>query len=217
MAKRSIEETYSEDSNSEFKYDNSEDEFRKKIKLETDLTLDKVQEIEQEIDISEHEVHKFLSIFQTLFQTINSNEPQKETDGLMTDEILQIVNTIIQLLKNNIDSLNIPAVLKGSLKNCKACLFRKQKTLKRIIQVIQNQKMSRTQMRPRRPVRPAGRGEKNNDRIRIRNRRYKIKRYVAQPKNVDVKQNGRVVRRMVVRRQTIYQVLDVGKNIKIFI
>ena len=59
-------------------------------------------------------------------------------------------------------------------------------------------------MRPRRPVRPAGRGEKNNDRIRIRNRRYKIKRYLAQPKNIDVKQNGRVVRRMVVRRQRIY-------------
>ena len=51
---------------------------------------------------------------------------------------------------------------------------------------------------------PAGRGEKNNDRIRIRNRRYKIKRYLAQPKNVDLKHNGRVVRRMVVRRQTIY-------------
>ena len=51
---------------------------------------------------------------------------------------------------------------------------------------------------------PAERGEKNNDRIRIRNRRYKIKRYLAQPKNVDVKHNGRVVRRMVVRRQTIY-------------
>ena len=51
---------------------------------------------------------------------------------------------------------------------------------------------------------PAGRGEKNNDRIRIRNRRYKIKRYLAQPKNIDVKQNGRVVRRMVVRRQRIY-------------
>ena len=119
MAKRSIEETYSEDSNSEFKYDNSEDEFRKKIKLETDLTLDKVQEIEQEIDISEHEVHKFLLIFHSLFPTINSNEPQGETDGLMTDVILQIVNTIIQLLKNNIDSLNIPAVLKSALKTAK--------------------------------------------------------------------------------------------------
>ena len=117
MAKRSIEETYSEDSNSEFKYDNSEDKLRKKIKLETDLILDKVQEIEQEIDISEHEVHKFLLIFHTLFPTINSNEPQGETDGLMTDVILQIVNTIIQLLKNNIDSLNIPALLKSALKN----------------------------------------------------------------------------------------------------
>ena len=59
-------------------------------------------------------------------------------------------------------------------------------------------------MRPSRPARPAGRGEKNNDRIRARNRRDKIKRYLAQPKNIDVKHNGRVVRRMAVRRQTIY-------------
>ena len=59
-------------------------------------------------------------------------------------------------------------------------------------------------MRPRRPARPAGRGEKNNDRIRVRNRRYKIKRHLAQPKNIDVKHNGRVIRRMIVRRQTIY-------------
>ena len=53
---------------------NSEEELRKKIKLETDLILDKVQEIEQNIDISEHELHKFLLIFQTFVQTINSNE-----------------------------------------------------------------------------------------------------------------------------------------------
>ena len=31
-----------------------------------------------------------------------------------------------------------------------------------------------------------------------------MKRYLAQPKNIDVRHNGRVVRRMVVRRQTIY-------------
>ena len=47
-------------------------------------------------------------------------------------------------------------------------------------------------------------GQKNNGRIRVRNRRYKIKRLLAQPKNIDVKQNGRIVRRMIVRRQTIY-------------
>ena len=53
-------------------------------------------------------------------------------------------------------------------------------------------------------MRPAGRGEKNNDWIRITNRRYKIKRILEQPKNIDVKHNGRVVRRMVVKRSTIY-------------
>ena len=53
-------------------------------------------------------------------------------------------------------------------------------------------------------MRPAGRGEKNNDRIRVRNRRFKIKRMVDQPRNIDVRRNGRVVRRMVVRRRTIY-------------
>ena len=44
----------------------------------------------------------------------------------------------------------------------------------------------------------SGMGEKNNDRIRVRMRRYKIKRLMLQPRNVDVKQNRRVVRRMVV-------------------
>ena len=64
--------------------------------------------------------------------------------------------------------------------------------------------MVRIQMRPRRPTRPAGMGQKNNDWVRIRNRRYKIKRFLAQPKNIYVKENGRVVRRMVVRRKIIY-------------
>ena len=50
----------------------------------------------------------------------------------------------------------------------------------------------------------AGRGEKNNDRVPVRNRRYKIKRYMLQPRNIDVRHNGRVVPRMVVRRQTLY-------------
>ena len=39
---------------------------------------------------------------------------------------------------------------------------------------------------------------------RVRNRRYKIKRILAQPKNIEVKQYGRLVRRMVTRRSTFY-------------
>ena len=74
----------------------------------------------KEIDISEHEVHKFLLIFHTLAETISSDEPQEETDGFVTDTVLQIVNVIAGLLKNNIDSLNIPAVLRNALKKLKS-------------------------------------------------------------------------------------------------
>ena len=89
----------------------------RKIKLENQKILDKIKEIGENIDISEHEVHKFLLIFHTLVETVNSEQPQEETDGFVTDTILQIVNTIAGLLRNNIDSLNIPAVLKSALKN----------------------------------------------------------------------------------------------------
>ena len=58
-------------------------------------------------------------------------------------------------------------------------------------------------MRPRRPVRPPGMGVKNMGRIRIRNRRFKIKRMMEQLRNVEFKRNGRLVRRRVVRRRTI--------------
>ena len=69
---------------------------------------------------------KFLLLFHDLVETINSQESREETDGFVTDTILQIVNLIAVLLKNNIDSLNIPAVLKGALKKLKS-LFIPQK------------------------------------------------------------------------------------------
>ena len=65
-------------------------------------------------------MHKFLLIFHTLVETVNSEQPQEETDGFVTDTILQIVNVIVGLLKNNIDSLNIPAVLRNALKKLKS-------------------------------------------------------------------------------------------------
>ena len=49
----------------------------------------------------------------------------------------------------------------------------------------------------------SGMGQRNNNRRRVRNRRFKIKRFMLQPKNTDVRHDGRVVRRIFVRRQTI--------------
>ena len=117
MATRSIKEIINEDFSSEFKYDDSKNQLRKKIKLENQKILDEIKEIEEDIDISEHEVHRFLLIFHTLIETINSEQPQEETDGFVTGAILQIVNTIAGLLRNSIDTLNMPAVLKSALKN----------------------------------------------------------------------------------------------------
>ena len=72
MAKRSKEETFNEDSNSEFEYDDSENQLRKKIKLENQKILDKIKEIGEDVDISEHEVQKFLLIFHT--SVVNSDQ-----------------------------------------------------------------------------------------------------------------------------------------------
>ena len=53
--------------------------------------------------------------------------------------------------------------------------------------------------------RPGGRGEKNIDNAFIRNRgKYKIKRFLPQTKNINVKKNGNIIRRMHVRRQAVY-------------
>ena len=90
MSKRSIEETNNESLNSEFEYDDSENQLRKKIKLENQKILEKIKQINEDIDISEHEVHKFLLMFHTLVETINSEEAQEETDEF--DTILHIVN-----------------------------------------------------------------------------------------------------------------------------
>ena len=109
MSKRSIEETNNESLNSEFEYHDSENQLRKKIKLENQKILEKIKKINEDIDISEHEVHNFLLMFHTLVETINSEEAQEETDEF--DIILQIVNIGAGLLKNNVDSLIIPAVL----------------------------------------------------------------------------------------------------------
>ena len=91
---------------------NEESELRKKIKLENEIILDKIKDINEEIDISEHEVENFLLIFHLLMETVNSEES--------LDSILKIVSKISQLLKNNIDSLKIPEIFKIALKKIKS-------------------------------------------------------------------------------------------------
>ena len=57
MSKRSTEETNIANSVSEFQYDDSRDQLRKKIKLENQKIVEMIKEIDENIDITEHEVH----------------------------------------------------------------------------------------------------------------------------------------------------------------
>ena len=123
MSKRSIQETNIENSVSEFHYDDSGDQLRKKIKLENQKIVDKIKEINESIGISEHEVHKFLLMFHILAETINSHKSNEEADGFVTDATVQIVNIIAGLLKTNIDTLNLPTTLKSALKKLKSLLI----------------------------------------------------------------------------------------------
>ena len=97
MSKRSIEEAKT----TEFLFDGSNEQLRKKIKLLNDNIIERIKEIDQEIDINEHEIHKFLLIFHSLFEKVTSEETFEETDGILNDTILVICNIIAGLLKNN--------------------------------------------------------------------------------------------------------------------
>ena len=56
MAKRAIENSKIDDSKIDFKYDDEEDQLRKKIILENEKIVSKVKEIGRGINISEREV-----------------------------------------------------------------------------------------------------------------------------------------------------------------
>ena len=119
MAKRILEDLKGEHYQIDFKHDEDESQLRKKIKLENDIIIDKIKEHYEDIDISEHEVQKFLLIFHTLMETVNSEESLEETDGVNTDTFVLIISKSSDLLRENIDSLKLPAILKSALKKSK--------------------------------------------------------------------------------------------------
>ena len=104
---------------------------RKKIKTEHDYILSKAKRINESIDLTDHEVNKFLIIFHTLLDTVDlSSEISEleETDGIVTDIKLKIVLKITELIRQNIDSLPLPKILKDVLKVIKELFNGKKST-----------------------------------------------------------------------------------------
>ena len=167
-----------------------ESELRKKIKLENELITNKLKDADENFDIDQHKIEKFLLILHLPMQSINSEENTDDTDGI-PDTILKIALKLTELLKNNIHSLKIPEILKLALKKLRSLFLIKKdgKTKLRARvdcnprkQVAQHQ-IARQQ---RRPVRAPEMSVKNM-KGRVRERRFKIKRMMTQPKNAEVK------------------------------
>ena len=101
---------------------NEKIELKKRIKLENEVIVDKFKDFNQDFNINEHEVQKFLLIFHTLMKVVSSDEGLDLPDGAVTDSIFQVVLKISELLKYSIDSLKLSEFLKTVLKKMKILL-----------------------------------------------------------------------------------------------
>ena len=113
------------------KHDSTNDaclNLRKKIKLEHEYIVKRAKRVNKDLDLTDHEVNKFLSIFHTLLDTIDLDEEPEETDGIITDIILQIVLKISSLIRQNIELLPLPTVLKDALRVIKHIFQNNAKT-----------------------------------------------------------------------------------------
>ena len=104
MNKRKVVETSFNDNDW---FDDSSADFRKKIEIEHDCILRKTKKIKKEIDLTEHEINKFLLTFDSLFNIISeTNEKcteKEEIDGVVDDIIIKIALKIADLIKQNVD------------------------------------------------------------------------------------------------------------------
>ena len=102
---------------------------RKKIKTEHEYILSRTRKNNQNIDLTEHEVNKFLIIFHSLLEKVDlESDFAEETDGVITDIIIKIVIKISELIRQNVDSLPLPNILKEALKVIKE-LFNGKKSM----------------------------------------------------------------------------------------
>ena len=97
----------------------------KKIKLEHELISEKINKNHPDINIPEHEIDKFLLIFNLLLETSLSKDETEVTDAEdgIQGIILTVGKSLLKLLKGNIESLKLPTPIKKSLKKLKSFLL----------------------------------------------------------------------------------------------
>ena len=101
----------------------------KKIKLEQKLISKSISKNYPDIGITDHEVDKFLLVFNLLLETSLNEErllevkTQDSEDGSIEDTIILVVTKLISILKGNVQSLKLPKIIKVGLKKLKTYFF----------------------------------------------------------------------------------------------
>ena len=168
-------------------------EFSKKIKLEHKLISVTIGNKHPEIDIDDHEIQTFLLIFNLLLEAeLNKDSLDTDSEDRIPDILITVATKLLGLLHNHIDSLKLPKIIKDALRKLKSFTV-KYDSENRAGPETQAAR-ARAKAKPSAAVRPPGQRRVPRQRIgvknieeRIRNRTFKIKRLLPQPKYVDVK------------------------------
>ena len=104
------------------------EDLAKKIKLEQKRISEKINKDYPDMDITDHEINKFVLIIHTLLKTSSNKDKFSEilvvdTEDDVQDTIMLIVTKLLNLLEGNFDSLNLPKKVKSGLKKLKSILF----------------------------------------------------------------------------------------------
>ena len=96
-------------------------EFLKKVKVEHETVSSIIRKKHLEIDIKEYELNKFLIIFNAILES-NLDDLKKEDldseDGF-TDIIKIVIITLLELISENIETIDLPRKIKNSLEKLK--------------------------------------------------------------------------------------------------
>ena len=101
--------------------------FSKKIKLEHNLISVTINSKHPEIDIDDHEIQKFLLIFNLLLEAELNKEKVEDSEDGIPDILITIATKLLELLQNNIDSLKLPKIIKGALRKLKSFIVKDKK------------------------------------------------------------------------------------------
>ena len=96
-------------------------EFLKRVKVEHEAISTIMRKKHPEIDIEEHELHKFLTILNAVIESNldDFKDENLDSEDGFTDIIKIVIVTLLELVSKNIETLDLPKKIKSGLEKLK--------------------------------------------------------------------------------------------------